>query len=51
MSNLKKFTVNRLTIGVMILMFCFTVGTSNACVQISPDGETYTIDKSGCVAC
>lgn len=35
-------------IGVMTLIFCFTTGISSACVQISSDGETYTVDKSGC---
>ena len=36
-------------IGAITLMFCITVGSGNACVDVNIAEDTYTVDEGGCV--
>ena len=36
-------------LSIITLAFCLTSMSCFACVHMSPDGETYTIDSSGSV--
>ena len=35
--------------AILVLALCLCFNIASACVQMSADGQTYTIDKSGCV--
>ena len=40
--------MKNLVISAIILLFCFVITNSEACVTVGPN-DTYTVDESGCV--
>jgi len=37
-------------LAILCAYTCVHANKHECCVTMSPDGETYTVDKSGCVA-